>query len=81
MVSLRWLICLIGACADRDQPEFLCSHSDSRYPEVHVATVEGWWTRFRHVRLETRYIDIEKSLSIEIFVSIYIDYIDNLRQH
>ena len=29
MVSLCSLICLIGVCADRDQPEFLCSRSDS----------------------------------------------------
>ena len=33
------------------------------------------------MRLETRYIDIGKSISIEIFISIYIAYIDNLRQH
>ena len=31
MVSLCSLIHLIGVCADRDQPEFLCSRSDSRY--------------------------------------------------
>ena len=31
MVSLCSLIRLIGVCADRDQPEFLCSRSDSRY--------------------------------------------------
>ena len=30
MVSLCSLIRLIGVCADRDQPEFLCSRSDSR---------------------------------------------------
>ena len=30
MVSLCSLIRLIGMCADRDQPEFLCSRSDSR---------------------------------------------------
>ena len=29
MVSLCSLIRLIGVCADRDQPEFLCSRSDS----------------------------------------------------
>ena len=72
MVSLCSLIRLIGLCTDRDQPEFLCSRSDSRNSGVHVA----------HVRLETRYIDIKNpSLSlIEMVLSIYIDYIDNLRQ-
>ena len=47
MVSLCSLICLIGVCADRDQPEFLCSRSDSRHLEVHVATAGGWLTRYR----------------------------------
>ena len=32
MVSLCSLIRLIGVCADRDQPEFLCSRSDSKVP-------------------------------------------------
>ena len=41
MVSLCSLIRLIGVCTDRDQPEFLCSRSDSRYLEVHVATAGG----------------------------------------
>ena len=47
MVSLCSLIRLIGVCADRDQPEFLCSRSDSRHLEVHVATAGGWLTRYR----------------------------------
>ena len=47
MVSLCSLIRLIGVCADRDQPEFLCSRSDSRNLEVHVATAGGWLTRYR----------------------------------
>ena len=47
MVSLYSLIRLIGVCADRDQPEFLCSRSDSRHLEVHVATAGGWLTRYR----------------------------------
>ena len=72
MVSLCSLIRLIGVCADRDQPEFLCSRSDSRNFEVHVATAGGWLTRYRHVRLETRYIDIGKSISI-IDRNFYID--------
>ena len=73
MVSLCSLIHLIGECADRDQPEFLCSRSDSRYLEVHVATEGGWLTRYRprEVR-ETRYIDIGKSISI-IDRNFYID--------
>ena len=45
MVSLCSLIRLIGVCADRDQPEFLCSRSDST--QVHVATAGGWLTRYR----------------------------------
>ena len=47
MVSLCSLIRLIGMCADRDQPEFLCFRSDSRYLEVHVATAGGWLTHYR----------------------------------
>ena len=47
MVSLCSLIRLIGACPDRDQPEFLCSRSDSRYLKVHVAIAGGWLTRYR----------------------------------
>ena len=52
MVSLCSLIRLIGVCADRDQPEFLCSRSDSRCFKVHVATAGGWLTRYcpREVR-------------------------------
>ena len=48
IVSLCSFICLlIGVCADSDQPEFLCSRSDSRYLEVHVATAGGWLTHYR----------------------------------
>ena len=47
MVSLCSLIRLIGVCANRDQPEFLCSRSDSRHLEVHVATAGGCLTRYR----------------------------------
>ena len=47
MVSQCWLIHLIGMCADRDQPEFLCARSDSRHLEVHVATAGGWLTHYR----------------------------------
>ena len=41
MVSLCSLIRLIGVCADRDQPEFLCSRSDLRFLGVHVAAAEA----------------------------------------
>ena len=41
MVSLCSLIRLIGVCTDCDEPESLCSRSDSRYLEVHVATAGG----------------------------------------
>ena len=47
MVSLCSLIRLIGVCADRDQPECLCSRSDSRCLKVHVATAGGWLTHYR----------------------------------
>ena len=47
MVSLCSLIRLFGVCADRNQPDFLCSRSDSRYLKVHVATAGGWLTRYR----------------------------------
>ena len=65
MVSLCSLIRLIDVCADRDQPEFLCSRSDSRYFEVHVATAGGWLTRYgpREVRN-----------SIYRYRKIHIDY-------
>ena len=65
MVSLCSLIHLIGVGADRDQPEFLCSCSDSRYLEVHVATAGGWLTRY-HPR--------EVRNSIYRYRKIHIDY-------
>ena len=78
------LIRLIGVCTDRDQPEFLCSRSDSRHLEVRVATAGGWLTRYRPREVRNsiyRYRNNIYRLSIEIFISIYIAYIDNLRQH
>ena len=88
MVSLCSLIRLIGVCADRDQPEFLCSCSDSRYLGVHVATTGGCQ------RLLTHYHRREVRNSIYRYRKIYIDYrskfsyqfissidIDNLWQH
>ena len=58
MVSLCSLIRLIGVCADRDQPEFLCSRSDSRNLEVHVATAAvfeiAWWTGARDQQKQRR---------------------------
>ena len=65
MVSLCSLIRLIGVCADRDQPEFLCSRSDSRYLEVHVATSSGWLTRYRPRNVRN---------SIYRYRKIHIDY-------
>ena len=43
MVSLCSLIRLIGVCADRDQPEFLCSRSDSRYLGAQEFVPPSWW--------------------------------------
>ena len=65
MVSLCSLIRLIGVCADRDQPEFLCSRSDSRDLEVHVATAGGWLTRYRPREVRN---------SIYRYWKIHIDY-------
>ena len=68
MVSLCSLIRLIGVCADRDQPEFLCFRSDSRYLGVHVATTGGCQ------RLLTHYRRREIRNSIYRYREIYIDY-------
>ena len=68
MVSLCSLIRLIGVCADRDQPKFLCSRSDSRYFGVHVATAGGCQ------RLLTHYRWREVKNSIYRYRKIYIDY-------
>ena len=65
MVSLCLLIHLIGVCADRDQPEFLCSRSDSRCLKVHVATAGGWLTRYRPREVRN---------SIYRYRKIHIDY-------
>ena len=65
MVSLCSLIRLIGMCADRDRPEFLCSRSDSRYLEVHVATAGGLLTRYRSREVRN---------SIYRYLKIHIDY-------
>ena len=65
MVSLCSLIRLIGVCADRDQPEFLCSRSDSRCLGVHVATAGGWLTRYRPREVRN---------SIYRYRKIHIDY-------
>ena len=64
MVSLCSLIRLIGVCADRDQPEFLCSRSDSG-TVVHVATAGGWLTRYRPREVRN---------SIYRYWKIHIDY-------
>ena len=70
IVSLRSLIRLIGVCADRDQPEFLCSRSYSRYTSKsmwpgHVATAGGWLTRYRPREVRN---------SIYLYRKIHIDY-------
>ena len=65
MVFLCSLIRLIGVCADRDQPEFFCSRSDSRYLEVHVATAGGWLTRYRPREVRN---------SISLYEKIHIGY-------
>ena len=65
MVSLCSLIRLIGVCADRDQPEFLCSRSDSKYLEVSVATAGGWLTRYRPPEVRN---------SLYRYRKIHIDY-------
>ena len=65
MVSLCSLIRLIGVCADRDHPEFLCSRSDSRHLEVHVAAAGGWFTRYRPREVRN---------SIYRYRKIHIDY-------
>ena len=84
MNSLCSPIRLIGMWADRDQPEFLCSRSDSRYLDVHVATARGWLPRYGPREVRNSIYQYRKNaywLSIETFISIYINYIDNLRQH
>ena len=63
MVSLCSLIRLIGVCADRDQPQFLCSRSDSF--KVLVATAGGWLTRYRPREVRN---------SIYRYRKIHIDY-------
>ena len=69
MVSLCSLIRLIGVCADHDQPEFLCSRSDSRYLEVHMATAVGCLTRYRPREVRN---------SIYRYRKIHIDYRSNI---
>ena len=64
--SVNWNSRVIGVCADRDQPEFLCYCSDSRYLEVHVATAGGWLTRY-HPR--------EVRNSIYRYRKIHIEYL------
>ena len=66
MVSPCSLIRLIGVCADRNQPEFLCSRSDSRYTsKVHVATAGGCLTHHRPREVRN---------SIYRYRKIHIDY-------
>ena len=62
MVSLCSLICLIGVCADRDQPLFSLG---LKVLEVHVATAGGWLTRYRPREVRN---------SIYRYRKIHIDY-------
>ena len=62
MVSLFSLIQRM--CTDRDQVAFLCSRLDSRYSESMWPQREAIKPIITQVRLETQYIDIEKSISI-----------------
>ena len=68
MVSLCSLILTIGVCADRNQPEFLCSHSGSRYLRVHVATAGGCQRLLTHCRRR------EVRNSIYWYQKVHIDY-------
>ena len=84
MVSLCSLIRLIGVCADRDQPEFLCSRSDSRYlgsPCGHSGRLLTHY-RQREVRNSIyRYRKIHIDYRSKFSYRFYIVYIDNLWQH
>ena len=68
MVSLCSLIRLIGVCADRDQPEFLCSGLDSRFLGDHVATAGGCQRLLTHYRRR----DVRNSMYQ--YRRIHIDY-------
>ena len=57
-MSLCFLIRLTGVCADRD-PEFLCSWSGA---DGHVTPAEAAELVIAHMKLETGYIDTEKSI-------------------
>ena len=59
------MVSLCSLIRDRDQPEFLCSRSDSRNLEVHVATAGGWLTRYRPCEVRN---------SIYRYRKIHIDY-------
>ena len=83
MVSLCSLIRLIGVCADRDQPKFLCSRSVKvpRSPCGHSGSLVNSLSSTWGYKVDISISENPYRLSIEIFISIYIAYIDNLRQH
>ena len=57
MVSLCSLICLIGVCADCDQPEFLCSCSATAgvwLTRYRPREVRNWIYRYRKIRMDYR---------------------------
>ena len=74
MVSLCSLIRLIGVCADRDQPEFLCPCGHSGRLLTHYRQREVRNSIYRYGKI---HIDYRSKFSYRF----YIDYIDNLRQH
>ena len=65
MVSLCSLIRLIGVCADSDQPEFLCSRSDSDSSPFGHSGRLAWLTRYRPREVRN---------SIYRYRKIHIDY-------
>ena len=77
MVSLCSLIRLIGVCADRDQPEFLCSRSVKvpRSPCGHSGRLVNSLSPTWGYKLDISISENPYRLSIEIFISIYIAYI------
>ena len=84
MVSLCSLIRLIGVCTDRDQPEFLCSRSDSKVPRSPCGHSGRLLTHYRQREVRNsiyRYRKIHIDYRSKFSYRFYIVYIDNLRQH
>ena len=84
MVSLCSLIRLIGMCADRDQPEFLCSCSDSRVSRSPCGHSGRLLTLYRQREVRNSiywYKKIHIDYRSKFSYQFYIVYIDNWRQH